>query len=207
METTDLPKMVKLVACLCEAFSRTPSQATYMAYEIGLKDLPISAISRAAERALRESRFMPSPAELRELSGETTKEDRAVLAWTALQSHVYLGPYKHVDFDDPFTNAAIRSLGGWPTFLSRFSGSESEKWLRKEFIDTYRAVHRSGCNGEAARSLPGLSGGSFSDGRRYEPTIQRIALGLPTVPMLQISESAKTGREFMPKIELKTPST
>lgn len=205
MDKSDLPKLVQLVACLCESFARTPSKVTYLAYEIGLKDLPIESITMAVERALRESRFMPSAAELRELAGETTKEDRAVLAWTSLQSHIYLGPYKHVNFDDPFTNATIRSLGGWPTFLSRFSGAEAEKWLRKEFIDTYRAVHRSGVTGEAARSLPGLSGGTYGDGSRYEPPVIAITTGLPPVPMLQRNEPITVTQSALPKIELKKP--
>lgn len=205
MDRSDLPQLVQLVACLCESFGRTPSKVTYLAYEIGLSDLPIESITKAVERALRESRFMPSAAELRELAGETTKEDRAVLAWTALQSHLYLGPYKHVDFDDPFTNATIRSLGGWPTFLSRFSGAEAEKWLRKEFIDTYRAVHRSGATGEAAKPLPGLSGGTYGDGTKYDPPIVKVKTGLPAVPMLQQNEPITITQHALPKIELKKP--
>lgn len=206
MEKCDLPKMVQLVACLCESFNRTPSQVTYLAYEMGLSDLSIEVINRAVERALRESRFMPSPAELRELAGEATKEDRAVLAWTALQANIHIGPYKHVDFDDQLTNATIRSLGGWSTFLSRFSGAEAEKWLRKEFIDTYRAVHRSGVTGEAARPLSGLSGGTYGDGRRYDPPIVRITTGLPALPLLQQSEPpSKVTHVQLPRIELKKP--
>lgn len=205
MDKSDLTKLVQLVACLCESFGRTPSKVTYLAYEIGLSDLSIEAITKAVERALRESRFMPSAAELRELAGEATKEDRAVLAWTALLKHIHLGPYKHVDFDDPFTNATIRSLGGWPTFLSRFSGADAEKWLRKEFIDTYRAFHRSGITGEAAKPLPGLSGGSYGDGTNYEPPIVRITTGLPSVPMLQVNEPITITKTKLPKIELKKP--
>lgn len=202
---TRLERLVELVAGLCEAFNRKPSQATFMAYEIGLEDMPIEAIEFSVRRALRESRFMPSPAELRELGGEPTSEDRAVLAWNSVLKAVPLGPYKHVSFvDDRITNATIRNLGGWPTFLERFSGAESEKWVRKEFIDAYRTLHRSQVDGEICRPLPGLAGGTFADGRVHLPPIVAIETHLP--PLLAPGRSERiNGRNGIPRVELKSP--
>lgn len=183
MIAADTKRLVQLVAGLCEAFNRTPSQATFMAYEIGLDDLPIETIEVAVKRALRESRFMPSPAELRELSGEYTGSDRAILAWDSVLKNVHLGPYKHVSFtDDRIINATIRNLGGWPRFLSRLTDADSEKWARKEFIDAYQRLHRSQVDGEICRPLTGLAGGEFKDGREYIPKIVNVVTGLPVLP-------------------------
>jgi hypothetical protein len=183
MNSVDIKRLVQLVAGLCEAFNRTPSQATFMAYEIGLEDLPIESIEVAVKRALRESRFMPSPAELRELGGESTSQDRATLAWDAVLKAVHLGPYKHVSFvDDRIINATIRNLGGWPSFLTRFSSAENEKWLRKDFIDTYRTLHHSQVDGDMCRPLVGLAGGAFPDGREYVPRITEVRTNLPALP-------------------------
>jgi hypothetical protein len=208
MNPNDTERLVHLVAGLCEAFNRTPSQATFMAYEIGLEDLPISAIELAVRRALRECRFMPSPAELRELSGEMSAEDRATVAWDCVLSNVHLGPYKHVSFaDDRIINATIRNLGGWPMFVSRFTDAESEKWLRLEFCKTYRSLHRANVNGDICRPLPGLAGGTFSDGREHVPKIDFISTPNLTplpAPMSAKRERVGSSREI-PHVEFRKP--
>ena len=50
---------------LCEAFSRHPTEATFLAYEIGLADMPIEQVEQAALECLRSSKFMPTVSELR----------------------------------------------------------------------------------------------------------------------------------------------
>lgn len=184
MTSSDRKRLVELVAGLCEAFNRQPTAVTFAAYEMGLEDVPLRALEGAVRRALKESRFMPTPAELRELAGELTGADRAAIAWECVLRHVSLGPYKHVSFvDDRIINATIRNLGGWPTFLSRFSGTEEEKWLRKDFLDTYRSLYRAGVTGEMCQPLPGLAGGTFPDGREYQPRVEHIhTVGVPALP-------------------------
>ena len=203
MTDKKLERIVELVAGLCEAFGRAPSEATFMAYEIGMEGMPMSAIEAGVRRAIRESRFMPSPSEIRELAGEVSAQDRATIAWDCVLKSLHLGPYKHVSFnDDRVINATIRNLGGWPTFLSRFTDAESEKWVRKEFLDTYKSLWRAQVNGEICLPLPGLAGGSFPDGKEYVPKIAEI--GTPELPALP-APSARRVDLSIPRLELKKP--
>ena len=199
-------RIVELVTGLCETFGRTASAATFMAYELGLEGLDINVIEAAVGRALRECRFMPVPSELRELSGEPSAQDRATLAWDCVLKSVHLGPYKHVSFsDDRIINATIRNLGGWPMFLSRFTDAEAEKWVRKEFMDTYRSLHRSNVDGEICLPLCGLSGGTFHDGTVYKPTIEYIKTGLPALPAPLPKPAIDLVAAGIPRVELKKP--
>lgn len=185
-------QVAKWVGYLSEAFGRSVSVATIEAFVVGLADIPDEALERAGVQSLRTSKFMPSIAELRELAGVTAIADRAVLAWDAVLKSLSHGPYQHVDFDDGVINATIRHLGGWPEFYGRLSGSEQEKWTRKEFIDAYRSLSRAGVDGEACRPLVGLA---TTEGKKP----LRIATGLPQVAGF-ISE-----RDALPKLELRKP--
>jgi len=204
MTPAEKRRLVELVAGLCEAFNRTPTKATFEGYTIGLEDIPLPAIEGAVRRALRELRFMPTAAELRELAGDLSSSDRAVIAWDCVLKHLHLGPYKHVSFvDDRIINATIRNMGGWPTFTSRFTDAESEKWLRKEFLDTYRSLHRAGVTGDMCAPLPGLAGGSYPDGRAYIPRLEQVRT--EGVPALPAPVSRQSRAAALPHVELKRP--
>ncbi len=149
-------QLSEVVAALCETFGRAPTPATYLGYEMGLEDLPLAKIKHAATRAMRECRFMPTVAELRELTGELSPEARAVLAWSDLASAVETqGAYRSVDFSDSVINATVRSLGGW-VYVCELGGDEFEKWLRQRFLQTYKAMDAAGVNGESCGALIGI---------------------------------------------------
>lgn len=146
-----------LVTILAETYRQKISKATIEAYRIGLRDLPIEAIDRAVQAAIRTSRFMPTPSELRELAGETSPADRAILAWAALgKAVVRIGPYRSPDFDDPIINATVRSLGGWERVCS-LGVEEFDKWLQKDFLRTYEAFARTGVGDEQGAPLIGIA--------------------------------------------------
>jgi len=172
--------IVTMVGVLAEAFRQTPSEATYLAYEIGLDDVDDAAVKRAVHAAIKQCKFMPTVKELRELATGVKDADRSILAWDAVLS-APLNPYRHVDFDDGIINATIRNLGGWPTFIERFTDAESEKWLRKEFCETYSRLLSAGVNGDVCRPLAGLATASVVDGVLTAPIVQRIATGLPAI--------------------------
>jgi hypothetical protein len=139
-----------------EGYRQTVTAATIAAYELGLGDLPIVAIEQAVKRALRTSKFMPTPAELRELAGEAKPEDRAVLAWSAFERAVLQhGGYASVCFDDAVINATVRSLGGWQRCCG-LPPEEFDKWLRKDFLQAYSAFCRAGVGPDAAAPLVGI---------------------------------------------------
>lgn len=145
-----------LVSVLASTFQRQVTPAMLQGYLIGLSGMTVDEIKTATESALRTCKFMPTPAELRELSGRVIKpEDAAVIAWdTAVRAVEYLGWYRSIQFEDPAITATIRSLGGWQKFCE-MCGGEEEKWLRKRFIDTYAVYCRVGVSVEAARPLAG----------------------------------------------------
>lgn len=128
-----------LICGLCECFGRKPSDAMLNGYQLGLSDLSIEQIRHACTQALRHCRFMPSVAELRELSGQLTPQARAVIAWDALRKAISdHGYYRSVAFDDSLIHATVNNLGGWLR-ISVLSGDELDKWLRKDFERTYVA--------------------------------------------------------------------
>ena len=184
-----------LIVMLYAAHQKKPTSDEMLAYLHGVGDLSIESITAAVRKSIRADEYLPSPGKLRGLCGVIKESDRALIAWDAVLKALPLGPYKTVAFDDRFTNAAIRNLGGWPQFISRFTGAEEEKWARKEFLDAYGSLLRSNVSGEVCRPLPGLSQSEVvvdADGNRVlgKPVRRFVAVGLPdaTNPLL-ITES------------------
>lgn len=144
-----------LVSVLASTYGRQVSPAMLQGYLVGLAGVDLPHIERAVKRALQISKFMPTPAELRELGGDARPEDAAVAAWeTACKAVSRYGWYRSVAFEDAAITATIRSLGGWQRFCERCAGEE-EKWLRKEFLATYAAYRRVGVSTEAELPLAG----------------------------------------------------
>lgn len=147
------PRVVNAVAMLCEAFNRKPTDATFAAYEIGLNGISEDGVERAAAVALQRCKFMPTPAELRELAGTGggSFEAMAERAWQQFTEAVRcLGPDKSVNFQDGVINAVIRHHGGWQRVCD-LPRDEFDKWLRKDFIATYVRLCRDGCPEELRR--------------------------------------------------------
>lgn len=153
----DMKSFGTAIAALALTFDKEVTDVMLEAYWIGLCDLTISQVETAVSAGIRQCVFMPKPVELRRYAGEQTHEQRAIDAWNDVLKAIPLGPYKHVDFEDKFINASIRNLGGWPCFISRFDGPESEKWLRLEFLKTYGAMSSHEVSGELCLPLAGLS--------------------------------------------------
>lgn len=110
------PKIITAVVTLCEAFNRTPTKATFAAYEIGLAGITPEAVERAVALCLQRMKFMPSPAEIREIAVTDggSYETVAHQAFTVLQDTVRrLGSDYSVNFEDGAINATVRRLGGW----------------------------------------------------------------------------------------------
>jgi hypothetical protein len=126
----------------------------YLAYEIGTAGIPVEQIERATMAALqRPDKWMPSPGELRELSGEVRPSDRAVMAFQALKTACSrVGAFRSPDFDDALINATVRNLGGWAR-ACEMPVSEFDTWYRKDFCSVYEMFCRTGANDEQAAPL------------------------------------------------------
>jgi hypothetical protein len=147
------PQITSAIATLCEVFNRTPTPATFAAYEIGLSGISPQAVERAVANGLQRWKFMPSPAEIREIAitGGGSFESAADRAFTVLQDAVRRhGSDCSVNFEDGAINAAVRRLGGWWQCCDQ-PKQQFEVWYRKGFIATYTAILREGATEEERR--------------------------------------------------------
>lgn len=179
MTGSDRERFVSVLEALCASFRVEPSEALLEGYWLGLSDLALADVQRAAVRAIRECQHMPRPVELRKLTGEMGAEGRAVRAWSALKGAIAAhGAYRSVDFDDPLVNATVRNLGGWPR-LCATATEEFEKWTRKDFERIYSSLMQHGASEEQVMYLPGITE-TENGARGYEAEPpRRVLTGLP----------------------------
>ena len=165
MNATDREEFFMALTMMFETLGREASEAQVEGYWIGLSDLEFPDVKRALGRAIRECRkFVPTPAELRELAGVDSPESAAVLAWMELQKAIRIGPYSHVQFRDPVITATIRAMtGNWAAMCGRFAEGESEeKWIQKDFVRIYSVFASRGVGEEESAPLAGLSTGEYA---------------------------------------------
>ena len=149
-----------------------PNESMVLGYALALSDLTDEQLQTGFVQSLREVDGMPSPAKIRELAGVNIGSDtKAIEAWDDVQQAVPIGSYKWLDFGDQRINATIRNLGGWPNFLQRLDGAESEKWARHEFLKTYAAIGDNP-SAEACRPLIGLGEKVCVGGRMVDPIVR-----------------------------------
>jgi hypothetical protein len=155
-----LKSIDEVVTLLAEAFGQKVTPIRLMAYEAGLSDVPLSALNAAVVRAIRESRFMPTVAELRELcgvvSGRIEAKDRPLLAWEAVRRAISrVGAYDSPNFADPVIHAVLRSMGGW-TQVCDWTLDEMP-WREKEFKAAYAAMFHVQLPDEMTSRLAGIA--------------------------------------------------
>lgn len=145
------------IAALASTFGRVVEPAMLKGYEIGLADLTDDQLAGAMAIALREARFMPSPAELRDFVGAGTKAG-GLVAWDAVRGAMRRYGYtSSVDFG-PLTNAVVRNLGGWRR-LDDTPTAELETWTRKEFLRVYELLAHQRADALNGAPLAGAFGG------------------------------------------------
>lgn len=144
------------IGALTAAFQKEPTKPLLLGYWLGLRDLDLSTVQKAVALGIRDSKFMPPPAALREFAGDEPVGVRCVRAWDAVKRAIREhGAYQSISFDDPAVNAAIRSLGGWVKICS-LDSEELDKWTRKDFEKVYSGFSQHGVAPESARYLDGL---------------------------------------------------
>ena len=155
-----LKSIDEVVTMLAEAFGQKITPIRLMAYEVGLSDVPLASLNAAVVRAIRESRFMPSVAVLRELcgvaSGHIDVKDRPTLAWQAVRAAISkVGGYDSPSFDDAAIHATIRELGGWPLLCD--TPIDEIHWLEKRFCATYSALCSVKLPSDQTKRLTGIT--------------------------------------------------
>lgn len=143
----------------------TPGKLAF--YAQAMHDIPIDAVRRACARAVRESRYFPTVAELRSYAVPSV-DDAALLAWTAIRRAAELvGAYSSVTLEDSHAAAAVEQVfGGWAQFCQECQEGPALAQRRAEFVAAYRQAARRPA--APARRLAGLLEGSTGyrpDGR------------------------------------------
>lgn len=186
----DKVKFGTLLKALCASKRVEATEALAMGYWIGCAGLTGDQFARAVERALRETDFMPSPHELRQLAGEEQIEAKAIRAWvTVLHSISAVGAYQSVDFG-PQVNAVVRAMGGWSELCSRDS-EDLREWGRKDFEATYRRLAGSEMLGEMGAHLAGITERTnVALGKASEPV--RLLDAKPAMTAKSVSTEQRT---------------
>lgn len=137
---TKTQSIAAAVTMLSETFRQPLSDAAAQGYLLALEDLTVDEVGMVCKRALRESKFMPSPAELLAFAGKTgakVMEARIADAWDAVRGAMDKHDYTtSVDFG-PLVNAVVRSTGGWVELCAK--SIPDLVWVRKEFARLYEA--------------------------------------------------------------------
>jgi hypothetical protein len=119
---------------LAAAFGKDATKILAEVWWTALEDIDDDSFARAVLAAERDCRFMPVPAEMRELAGASKAID-AAMAWEASRDAVRKYGYTHsLDFG-PVVNAVIRNLGGWSKFCDLTN--EALPFERKRFEELF----------------------------------------------------------------------
>lgn len=145
------------LAVIAATFRQALEPETIDGYWDGLNDLTEAQFAQARTRALRECKFMPSPAELRALVGLDAKaalKSDIAIAWERVRwARRYHSYTTGVDFG-PLVNAVIRTMGGWVTFCE-WNDDVLESFERRKFAETYEAFAGKQELGDISRPLRG----------------------------------------------------
>lgn len=86
MMPADATRFAELLTVLAETFNAPLSEARLDGYWLALGDLDLGRYETAVTQAMRQLRFFPTPAELRELADPAAvppREERLAAAWLA----------------------------------------------------------------------------------------------------------------------------
>ncbi|HUT60448.1 MAG TPA: DUF6475 domain-containing protein [Phycisphaerae bacterium] len=179
MKPEQATRFATAISALVVTFSKEASEALFEGYRIGLEGVPVEAVEHAVARALRECKFMPLPAELRELAGILSPADRAIKAWDIFTRAISVhGCYTSVNFDDPVINATIRNLGGWVPVLIEME-EQGDTWVRKNFERIYKSLASTGITNSQALALCGIHEQNNVGRTDWQPDVKLIETGLP----------------------------
>lgn len=216
---TDDERFAMAITALAESYRQKVTPGLFHGYRMGLAGLTTTDIERACALALQKCKFMPVPAELRELAGTggDSYESMAERAFHTLDKAVSsLGGDRSVNFHDGAINAAVRLLGGWQKCCDQ-PREEFEKWYRKDFIRTYVGLCRSGASEELRRYHGGrieqsnqqwigrqLPGGGIYQPGMFGSGIETVTVDyVPALPAPAPTKRLADGSHEEIKVELK----
>ncbi len=192
MNDNDKQVFSDLIDAMASAFRKEASKAMKHGYWLGLLDLTIEQVETAIGNAIRQHKYMPSVADLREYAGIPGPEEIVALAFQALDHATdRYEPVDTVSFDDPVLNATVRNLGGWPAIFRQAPNFQT--FFRKRFEDTYKMFFKKELNSEQVKPLPGTHGKQVIHIKSNVPGIEQIAITqIPDEPVISTLASSLT---------------
>ncbi len=138
MTNEERPRLARVLAILSETFNEPVSDVRAEGYLMGLNDIPIEDIERGARLALKQCKFFPRPAELRELAiGDL--DDFAQMEWNGWKKAARLGGAGRPILCEPATAYAIsNTFGSWPAACLLELSPEMWASKFKEFSRNYK---------------------------------------------------------------------
>jgi hypothetical protein len=139
MDRSQLPDFTISLQPLGRIFRTELTKILIDLYWEALKDLPLEDLQDACLLAIKQEKFFPVPATLRELAGYSTEFiPPAEQAWLRLRNRD--GRYNREALSDPLTRKVFEEMGGgyeldwgfgnWPV--------EQEERKHREFLNRYR---------------------------------------------------------------------
>lgn len=158
----DRSEFAKSMAFLAASVGREMPRATAEAWFQICGDMDAIDLQRGIVHALREHTFAGFPAigqilkHARPAAIAVDAETRALAAWEGLLATIRsVGGYATVRFDDAAVAATVRALGGWVR-LTEQTTDDLTRFIRPQFVQTYKSLLAVGVRAEAAEPLPGL---------------------------------------------------
>lgn len=153
-DTNDVAFSLMLDA-LAEAFNTTLSATRKLAYWGALEDIPLDALQRACDLAIRHEEFFPVPAKLRKLAGyDSAGLPPAEAAWQRLRNVQHR--YNREALADPLTREVFEAMGGGYVLEWGFGNwpLEQEDRKRREFISRYHEAQHARAIAAGQRQAP-----------------------------------------------------
>lgn len=118
MQRSDEHGFAQLLAALATVFDKELGEELVGVYFKALEDMPLEDLATATKRAIRECKFFPRPAELRELAGTGLSSAEVYARVVAVLRR---SPLRLPRDLEPFDALVIASLGG-PAVLTMDAG-------------------------------------------------------------------------------------
>ena len=129
------------LAALAETFNKTLSKTAIRIYYEALKPYSFNDVNRALNILVRQSKFMPTIAEIVEIIEDKKSPDAlAEQAYNKLiRARKEVGAYASIIFDDPIIHRIVEQHGGWPAVCAMSKEEEQFTAFKKNFIQEYKA--------------------------------------------------------------------
>ena len=126
-------------------------------------------------------------------------EERAFLLWnTVVKTMRTHGVYRSVKFDDPVIHSVIELMGGWIEFCHM----QTDKWMRKEFINVYKILSKRDKHPEYLKGIFEIEN-TANGYLKKKPELKVIDTGYKQ-PQKQIqSKTEEIAQKLLSKMEVK----